>query len=113
MSKLPSRILAPCLIVAILAITALSQSSTATLSGTVADPNGAAIPGAQITITRPATGFESSATTNASGYFTVPLLPPGEYTVMARANGFAAVQIPAVILNVGDQKSLQIGMKVG
>lgn len=90
-----------------------AQSSTATLSGTVEDQNGAAIPAVAVSVENVGTRIKREVVTNASGYFTVPLLPPGEYTVMARANGFAAVQIPAVILNVGDQKSLQIGMKIG
>jgi carboxypeptidase family protein/TonB-dependent receptor-like protein len=91
----------------------LAQSSTATLSGTVEDQNGAAIPAVTISLENVGTRIRREAATNENGYFTVPLLPPGEYTIMARATGFATVQIPNVVFNVGDQKSLQIAMKVG
>jgi hypothetical protein len=52
-------------------------------------------------------------TTSELGSFTVPLLPPGTYTIKARGNGFTPIEIPNVTLNVGDQKSLQIQLKAG
>lgn len=91
----------------------IAQTSTATLSGAVQDENGAVIPGATISIADVAKGIKREATTNESGSFTFPLLPPGEYTLLVRHTGFASVQVPHVILNVGDQKALSIGLKVG
>lgn len=92
---------------------ALGQSATATLSGTVADQNGALVPAANVTVTNTATSSRRSATTNEQGYFTVPLLPPSTYTVRFERDGFAPLEVPSVILNVGDQKSLQIHLKAG
>ncbi|HEV8487324.1 MAG TPA: TonB-dependent receptor [Blastocatellia bacterium] len=89
-----------------------AQSTSATLSGTVTDQNGAAIPGATITILNTATSLQRQATTNDEGYFVVPLLSPGTYTVSARRDGFAPLDIH-VTLNVGDQKALQIQLKAG
>ena len=54
-----------------------------------------------------------NVTTNDDGQFTVPLLPPGEYTVTFAREGFAQVQVNNVVLNVGDQKSLQSQLKIG
>src|SRR5437868_2847649 len=68
--------------------TALGQTATATLSGTVEDQNGAVVPGVNITIQNTATSLERQATTSDAGYFTVPLLPPGTYKVSARRDGF-------------------------
>ena len=93
--------------------TARAQGSTATLSGTVEDQNGAAVPGVEITVMNPATALERQVTTNDEGYYTVPLLQPGKYVVSARRDGFAPAEIRDVVLNVGDQKSLKIALKAG
>jgi hypothetical protein len=96
-----------------LLITAAAQSATATLSGEVVDQNGAVVPGANVTVTNNGTGQSRHATTNDSGNFTVPLLPPGTYSIGAQREGFAPVRVPDLILNVGDQKALQIQLKAG
>src|SRR5262249_35554866 len=51
--------------------------------------------------------------TNGEGFFTLPLLPPGTYTLRAEHEGFAQVLVENVVLNVGDQKTLQIKLKTG
>ena len=96
-----------------LRITAFAQSSSATLSGTVVDQNGAVLPSAEVTIINTATGLQRKATTNDEGYFTMPLLPPSTYSVRALHTGFSPIEIPNVVLNVGDQKALQIQLKAG
>src|SRR5258708_1179228 len=93
--------------------TALGQSASATLGGTVGDQNGAVIPGVNITIKNADTGIQRETTTKDDGSFTVSLLPPGKYIVRARRDGFAPVDFPNVVLNVGDQKALQIQLKAG
>ncbi|HLA09090.1 MAG TPA: TonB-dependent receptor [Pyrinomonadaceae bacterium] len=90
-----------------------AQTATATLSGTVEDQNGAVVPSVGITIQNIGTSLEREVTTNDSGYFTAPLLPPGSYTVTARRDGFTPVEVRKVVLNVGDQKALQIQLKAG
>src|SRR5215471_980721 len=92
---------------------ARAQSSTATVSGTVEDQNGAVVPGVNITIQNKATSLERQATTNESGYFSIPLLSPGTYTITARHDGFTTAEIRDVVLNVGDQKGFQIQLKTG
>src|SRR6266545_2345059 len=92
---------------------ALGQSATATLSGTIEDQNKASIPGVLVTIENTGTTLKREATTNDDGSFTVPLLPPGRYVVTARRDGFAPIQINDVVLNVGDQKALRIELKAG
>ena len=92
---------------------ALGQSSTATLSGSVVDANGAVVPGAKVTVTNPATGLQREAVTDERGVFTVPLLPPSTYTISVEAQGFAPAEVKGVVLNVGDQRSLKVELKVG
>ncbi len=96
-----------------LLITAVAQSATATLSGTVEDANGAVVPGTTVTATNVATTLRRQTVTNSEGYFTLPLLPPGGYTLRAEHDGFAPLQVENIVLNVGDQKALQIQLKAG
>jgi len=105
---------ASCILVAgILSSGAFGQSSTATLSGTVEDERGAVIPGVLVAILNTDTSLRREAMTNESGSFTFTLLPPGRYTITGERQGFAPVRIPNVVLNVGDQKALQIQLKAG
>src|SRR5260370_41087621 len=107
------RFLVSCLLIAVPCIIAFGQSTTATLSGTVTDQNGAIVPGVAISVINPATSLERTATTSDAGYFNIPLLPPGTYTVTAKRDGFAPLRAENVVLNIADQKTLQIQLKAG
>lgn len=91
----------------------LGQAAVATLSGTVIDPNGQAVPGTAVAIANPATGFKLQTTTNDDGIYSFPNLTPGTYTVTARREGFATAENREVVLNVNDKRSLQIQLQVG
>ena len=108
-TRLPQMLIAFCLLLT----AAYGQSSTATLSGTVQDEHGAVIPDAAVTMHNRATSLKRTATTNDSGSFSIPLLPPGEYTVLVEREGFTRVQLTNIVLNVGDQKAVQVQLKVG
>ena len=92
---------------------ARAQTANATLSGTVEDQKGGVVPGVQITLTNTATTLERQVVTSESGSFVLPLVPPGKYRLTAQREGFMSAQIPDLVLNVGDQKTLQIQLKVG
>ncbi len=105
-----------CLILFVLCafpLAAFGQTATATLSGTVLDPNGAVVPAANITVTEIGTGVQRTATTNDQGYFSIPLLKPSNYLLQVEHPGFMTAEVKDVVLNVGDQRSLRIQMKVG
>src|ERR1051325_2599083 len=91
----------------------LAQSGTATLSGDVVDQNGAVVPGAAVKIVNTATAFSRQTTTSDAGAYVFPLLPPGAYNVTVQRDGFSPVRVEHVVLNVGDQKALQIQLKAG
>ena len=91
----------------------LAQSSTATLSGTVEDQNGAIVAGANIALVSVAQGSQRLATTNSEGRFVFPQLAPGQYSVTATREGFAPVEIKNVSLNVNDQVALHITLTIG
>src|SRR5215472_16723683 len=73
------------------AATALPQSDTARLQGTVTDPSGAAIVGAIVNVTSTETGRLTSVNTNELGYYTATALPPGNYKVEISQKGFKKV----------------------
>ena len=96
-----------------LPLTVSAQTATATLSGTLTDQNGAIVPEVEVTVINAGTSLQRHAKTNNEGYFTVPLLPPGTYSITARRTGFYTVQVPEFVLNVGDEKTLKMELKVG
>ena len=90
-----------------------TQVVGATLSGTVTDASGAAIPDARISIKNTSTGVTRDVTTDSSGFYTVPNLLPGSYGVTFSAQGFATVVESNLLLAVGDQRTLNRSMQVG
>jgi Carboxypeptidase regulatory-like domain/TonB dependent receptor-like, beta-barrel len=92
---------------------AFAQTASATLSGTILDPNGSVVPEASITVTDIATGVKRTATTNDQGYFTIPLLKPSTYTLNVEHAGFMTAEVKDLVLNVGDTRALKMQMKVG
>jgi Carboxypeptidase regulatory-like domain/TonB-dependent Receptor Plug Domain len=70
-------------------VSAQNAGNSTSVAGTVADPTGAVIPGATVTIHNPVSGFERTATTDASGNFTIANVPFNPYHLTANATGFA------------------------
>jgi hypothetical protein len=94
-------------------VAAAQSISSAQLNGVVKDPTGAIIPGATVTATDASKGFSRSDTTDAQGNYQLLQIPPGTYTITARANGFEQVLQNKVILTVGEQASLPFVLKIG
>jgi len=100
----------------ILAVTAFSvgpiwaQVAGANLSGTVTDPSGAAIVGAQISVTNRATGVNRAVVTDSAGFFAAPNLTPGNYDVTVSAAGFAKAKELGIELTVGAQQVLNVAI---
>jgi hypothetical protein len=87
-----------------------ATASTAILRGHIADPTGALIPGAKVTISTPAGITVSTATADASGAYSVNGLKPGSYIVQATFAGFAPFSSPPVQLAAGQSKRVDISM---
>jgi hypothetical protein len=90
-----------------------AQMATAQISGTVHDQTGAVVPGAQVTATHSATGIATAAITNDQGFFVLPSLAVGSYSINATATGFEKYRQTGIGLTVGQQLNLRIGLKVG
>lgn len=76
------------LLVASLPQSLIAQTDFSQLSGIVRDSTGAVVPGAQVTVRNEATALERRSTTNASGYYIAPNIPPGNYAITVEAQGF-------------------------
>jgi outer membrane receptor protein involved in Fe transport len=90
-----------------------AQSSTGSISGTVKDDSGAALPGVTVTATNAATGVSRSTVTNASGYYQLALLPPATYSVEATLEGFQSVRRAALVVNIGSAVTFDVLLRVG
>jgi Carboxypeptidase regulatory-like domain len=86
----------------------LFGQATGSISGTVTDPTGAAMPGAKVTVTAPATGMVRSSVTNEAGEYIVPLLGVGRYDVQAEHDGFQKVVTSAIQLQVDEHRELNL-----
>ncbi|MBZ5534444.1 MAG: carboxypeptidase regulatory-like domain-containing protein [Acidobacteriia bacterium] len=80
---------------------AQTESTGGAIQGTVVDPSGGVVPGAQVTARNLATGLTRSMTTDTTGYYRIPALPVGEYEVTVEATGFNTSKSSSVKLTVG------------
>ncbi len=87
-----------------------AQTVTGTINGTVTDAGGSVIPGFLVEIVNENTGLKRSATGSEVGTFTVPLLPPGIYTVSISKEGFAGQVRKEVQLLVNQNLTLDTTM---
>ena len=91
------RLFAAAFLMMLSVVTAFGQGTTGQLSGSVIDPNEAVIAGAAVKVTNKGTNLTRETTTNGDGTWSVSLLPPGEYTIEVRANGFGNYSSTAVV----------------
>ena len=103
--------LAP-LLALVFATLAGAQPAVATLAGQVVDPQGAAVPGATVSVHSDATGSLWATTTSTDGRFSLPLLPPGTYRAQVELSGFATWQATDVVLQVGQRVWLNVRLGV-
>jgi outer membrane receptor protein involved in Fe transport len=94
-----------------LAVTA--QVTTATMVGTVTDPGGAKVPGAQVMARSVDTGLSRTATTNDEGDYRIEFLPIGKYAVEVTFTGFKKVLLSDVVLQVNETARVDVALAVG
>lgn len=81
--------------------------------GRVADPQGASIPGVQVTVTNVATNTVVAATTNADGYYEANLLIHGDYQVAFEAAGFRRLVRRGIVLPMGSRVEVNAALELG
>jgi len=88
-----------------------AQTSRASVRGTVTDPNGAVVQGADVTLTNAGTNERRAARTDSEGQYAVSPLAPGAYRLEVRAAGFE-VYARDVLLSVGQEHRADAGLTV-
>ncbi|HTT61196.1 MAG TPA: carboxypeptidase regulatory-like domain-containing protein [Bryobacteraceae bacterium] len=95
------------------AVSGWAASDRGDLQGTVTDPQGALIPGAQVVVRNVETGVETRLTTNSAGFFLASELVPGNYSVRLTAPGFAALETTGLKVIAGGTTTANAEMRVG
>ncbi len=88
-------------------------AGTGSIQGTVADPTGAVIPGATVTITEASTQVKHTALTDGSGVYAFPNLDVGTYAVTVSAPGFQTYTKTGNVLEVGSSIAINVPMSIG
>src|SRR5437868_15449352 len=84
-------------------MTTSAQVNTATLSGTVSDPQGLPVKGAKVTMTNAGTGAQRTSVTDDGGRYNLVGLPPGQYKMAVDGGAnFAVYENASVVLTVGE-----------
>jgi Carboxypeptidase regulatory-like domain len=91
---------------------AFAQSDNANVSGLVTDPSGSGVPKAKVVLINQANGLTRETTTNETGTYSIPTVPPGMYTMTVEAAGFKKFESkdnkidPSVPANISAQLSV-------
>jgi Carboxypeptidase regulatory-like domain/TonB dependent receptor len=93
--------------------TPIAFSQTAQVTGQVSDPEGAVIPGTKVIATNRGTGLKVESITNENGYYTIPLLPPGNYQVTVEKPGFKPISRSGITLQVDQVARLDFKLEIG
>jgi len=92
---------------------ALSQSTNGQINGVVQDATNSAIPGATVQATNNATNVVYKATSDSSGNYTIPFVPPGAYIMQTRAPGFAMLQRSGIVVEVNQNVRIDLTLQPG
>src|SRR5215467_1212764 len=90
-----------------------SQSTSATVNGTVTDQSGAVVSGAQIVLANIATGVWHTAPTGSAGVYSLSNIPPGKYSARISKDGFATQERTDLNLQVNQTATLDFTLNIG
>uniref|UniRef100_Q01S00 TonB-dependent transporter Oar-like beta-barrel domain-containing protein n=1 Tax=Solibacter usitatus (strain Ellin6076) TaxID=234267 RepID=Q01S00_SOLUE len=102
-------LLAACISAALL----FSQVSTSRMDGVITDPSGAAVPGAEVTVTNVATDQILKTTTTDNGEWVLPSMPAGKYKIKVAKPGFKSGLAASVEVNAGVPATVNMKLEVG
>src|SRR6059036_937541 len=91
----------------------LAQTSSTEVVGTVTDPSGLIVSGAEVTLTRVDTGETRRALSNNEGIYIFPLIEPGEYRVDVRMSGFKATTVSSINVLYQQRARVDVALEVG
>jgi hypothetical protein len=90
-----------------------SQNTTGSLSGVIADPQGAVIPSAKVEVINQDTGVVTPLTTNDAGVYRAAFLIPGKYTVRVSATGFRTFESKDIVVELAREPNVSATLQVG
>src|SRR5882724_7164735 len=101
-------------LVAMLSVSAVAQSVTGSISGTVTDATGGVVVGASVTLHSDQTGTTRTATTGEDGRFTFAALQPGAYSLLVEQPGFQRLERKNAVLTANENLALgELGLQAG
>src|SRR5215472_3926430 len=87
---------------------ALAQGNTGRMDGSVTDPQGGAVPGAEVVVTIASTGQTFKAVTNECGEWAIPSLGAATYRVTINKSGFKVATVDNVVMNAGVPSTVNV-----
>ncbi|MGC1299301.1 MAG: carboxypeptidase-like regulatory domain-containing protein, partial [Alloacidobacterium sp.] len=90
-----------------------AQTTNGLITGTVTDTSGAVVPDAQVTVTNVGTSLTRNTTTNNTGAYILPQMPPGVYKIDVSKTGFASAGREHVALQVNQSLTIDFQLGVG
>jgi Carboxypeptidase regulatory-like domain/TonB dependent receptor len=100
-------------VMVLMAMAVMAQTFRGMILGTVTDPSGAVIAGAQVTVKNANTGLERTSQTSADGSYAVPELPIGTYNVTVSQSGFQTAVTNNVTVDVAGERRVDVVLKTG
>src|SRR5690349_694964 len=107
------RIILIAVVLFVAVVTVVAQTNKGGISGTVVDANGAAVPGATVTVTNIGTGQKITVTTSDTGSFTVQSLDPVTYNVLVEAKGFKKAILDKVKVDTASTTPANVSLETG
>jgi hypothetical protein len=92
---------------------AVAADPTGTITGTVTDPSGSAVPNAKLVVTSLTTGFSRNTITAADGGFVFPLMPVGRYSLTVEVSGFRRFEQRPVEVRADGSTSVPVALQIG
>ena len=86
---------------------------TGSIRGVVSDPDGAGVPDARVAVVSETSGWGWQTTTDASGFYLAPELPPDRYALTVSRQGFRTYRRIGVIITVRRQARLDVALELG
>src|SRR6266404_1615504 len=97
----------------VFAVSASAQIGNASLGGTVSDPSGGVVVGAELTLVNTANQIEAKFTSNDRGEYMFRNLTPGTYELRVSKAGFENSRLTGIVITINDSSRADVTLKIG
>jgi hypothetical protein len=109
----PGKIAGAFLLLLVCVVSAAAQVTTGNIAGTVTDPQGAAVAGAEVTLTDKGTGQSQTQQTSETGEFRFSNLQPGDYNITIKGQSFRTLTLTDVRVSLGQTTDVPAQLTIG